>query len=333
VFTGGDGNGNDLLDLVPAEVWTYECTGVITEQTVDVAVVEGLDIFGVPVFDVDGAIVTPYSPGIAITKVADPVELPLGGGPVTYSYEVTNTGDVPLAEVNTRVTDDRCAPVEAVLDGGFNVGDLDRNGLLTGDDDLFETGGPETWLFSCTTSLTETTVNVVTTLGTPVRPVGGETEVLGPDVSAEATAEVRVPEPGEITIIKVADPAGRTPFPFSGGLGAFTLVDDGSSSDRRTFSDLAPGEYRVTEGAVTNWQLETLVCVDPSGDSTVDVASATATVDLGAGESVTCTFTNRGGADLPATGSSSPSWLLSIGFVLLVVGMALVGVRSRRRTA
>jgi len=332
-FTGGDGNGNDLLDLDPPETWTYRCTGVITEQTVDVAGVEGTDILGGLVFDFDGAIVTPYSPGIAITKVADPVELPLGGGPVTYSYEVTNTGDVPLADVDGRVSDDKCAPVQPVLDAGFNIGDVDRNGLLTGDADIFETGGPETWLFSCSTTLAQTTVNVVTTAGTPVRPNGGAQTVLGPDVTAQATAEVRVPVPGEITIIKVADPAGPTSFSFTGDLGGFNLVDNDSSSDRRTFAGVSPGVYRVTEGPVPNWSLVSITCVDPTNNTLIDLTSSTATIDVGDGESITCTFTNRGGGELPATGSSAPARLMLLGLLLVIGGLTLMGARSRRRPA
>ena len=33
------------------------------------------------------------------------------GGTVTFTNAVTNTGDVPLINVKTRVTDDKCTPV------------------------------------------------------------------------------------------------------------------------------------------------------------------------------------------------------------------------------
>ena len=40
----------------------------------------------------------PFHPAIEVIKTAEPTRL-VGGGPVTYTYEVRNTGDVPLADV------------------------------------------------------------------------------------------------------------------------------------------------------------------------------------------------------------------------------------------
>ena len=39
------------------------------------------------------------SPGIKIVKSADPTELPAGGGEVTYTFKVTNVGNVALTNV------------------------------------------------------------------------------------------------------------------------------------------------------------------------------------------------------------------------------------------
>jgi hypothetical protein len=62
-------------------------------------------------------------PALTIVKSADPTRL-LGGGDVTYTYQVRNTGAVPLADVATRITDDTCSPVAYVA------------GRLDGDDHL-----------------------------------------------------------------------------------------------------------------------------------------------------------------------------------------------------
>ena len=51
-------------------------------------------------------------PGIHVEKTADPTSLPAGGGDVTYTYVVTNTGDVALSSI--KVDDDKCSPVEYV---------------------------------------------------------------------------------------------------------------------------------------------------------------------------------------------------------------------------
>ncbi len=178
------GDGDDILDV--GEVWRYTCTAVIEAPTLNLAAVSGTDVGGGLVVDVDAAYVEVYDAGIDVVKSATPTVLDDPGGPVTYSYEVTNTGDVPLSNVASRVVDDTCSPVT------FVGGDDDGNDLLTGAGDLFETGPPETWRFECTTDVDRDTTNIVTVAGTPVRPGAGPPDVLGPDVTATDTAFVEV---------------------------------------------------------------------------------------------------------------------------------------------
>jgi hypothetical protein len=104
---------------------------------------------------------------------------------------------------------------------------------------------------------------------------------------------------GSITIIKDAVPNDAEDFSFSttGGLtpSTFDLDDDGDNgntlSNTRLFSSVAPGMYTVTEGAETGFDLTNLACSGGAGTST-DLGMRKATIDLGAGENVTCTFTN-----------------------------------------
>ena len=90
----------------------------------------------------------------------------VGRGDVTYTYTVRNTGDVPLSGVADRITDDTCSPVTYVS------GDEDLDGLLDTINSIFEDALDETWMFTCTTSSTRTTTNVVTVTGTPTDPDG-----------------------------------------------------------------------------------------------------------------------------------------------------------------
>ncbi len=55
---------------------------------------------------------------------------------------------------------------------------------------------------------------------------------------------------------------------------------------------MAPGSYTVTETGETGWTLDDLTCVDPSNNTTTDLSGGTAVINLSAGETVTCTFSN-----------------------------------------
>ena len=97
---------------------------------------------------------------------------------------------------------------------------------------------------------------------------------------------------GTIVIRKSTFPAGGTGFSFNESVtsGSFLLNDGGS----QTFVSVTAGTYTVTEAdpAVTpgGWTLADLSCDD--SDSVGDVAARTATVNVGASETVTCTFRN-----------------------------------------
>jgi uncharacterized repeat protein (TIGR01451 family) len=90
-------------------------------------------------------------------------------------------------------------------------------------------------------------------------------------------------------VVKQASPEGGTTFAFTGDLGPFDLAVPAQPS--RTFDNLAPGTYTVTEAIPAGWVLSGLTCDD--GSST-NLTTATATVELAAGENVTCTFSNEG---------------------------------------
>jgi hypothetical protein len=96
-------------------------------------------------------------------------------------------------------------------------------------------------------------------------------------------------------IKKLTDPSTDTTASFgftaTGGISpaSFAL----KNGETATFISVAPGTYTVTESAVpTGWTLTSLVCVDPTGNTTTTLSMAKATIDLASGETVTCTFTN-----------------------------------------
>src|ERR671939_811380 len=92
---------------------------------------------------------------------------------------------------------------------------------------------------------------------------------------------------GTIKIKKVTDPSSdtTTSFSFTGGGGlspsSFSLVNGGT----QTFSNLVPGNgYSVAEDAKSGWDLTSSSCDD---------GSPLTAIDVGPGETVTCTFNNR----------------------------------------
>ncbi len=193
-YQSGDTNGNGLLDV--NETWTYTCVAPVSVDTTNVATATGqpanpngqlLPGIG-PVQDQDTASVDVVDPAIALEKTAAPVMI-YAGGLVTYTYVVTNPGDVPLAGVT--VSDDTCSPVTPVLSGGFNVGDANQNNLLDPD---------EAWRFTCTTALNQDTLNTAVTVGQPTGPDGQPLPGIGP-VRDDDTAFVDVLRPA-IRIVK-----------------------------------------------------------------------------------------------------------------------------------
>ena len=104
------------------------------------------------------------------------------------------------------------------------------------------------------------------------------------------SANFTVSQPsGTITIVKDAQPNSSQSFDFTGSLGNFSLVDDGTSSNTKSFTK-DPGNYTVTENSTSHWDLDSVTCV---GGSDTNTNKRNAVINLKAGENVTCTFVNK----------------------------------------
>jgi uncharacterized repeat protein (TIGR01451 family) len=143
-FVGGDTNGNGLLDLT--ETWTYQGTGTATAgQYSNIGSVsgnpvrpDGSDIAGVPnVTDTDPSHYLGVVVGIRLEKSTNGQDADVPPGPslfvgqtVTWTYVVSNTGNVPLS--NVTVLDDNGTPADPADDFSptFVGGDINSNSLL-----------------------------------------------------------------------------------------------------------------------------------------------------------------------------------------------------------
>ncbi len=144
-FVSSDGNTDEVLD--PGETWTYTCSATLEETTTNTVIATGKDEAGTVVDDQDEVTVKVPKPGMKVVKTASASSVTVGES-VTYTYEVSNTGDTEL--LNVKVTDDKCAPVD------YTSGDADNNGKL---------GLKEVWTFTCTTTLQVTTENTALATG------------------------------------------------------------------------------------------------------------------------------------------------------------------------
>jgi len=160
-LVSGDLNSDGKLDLT--EYWKYSCTAKLSTTTTNTAVAVGYSddpyhqaaiataIATVAVGGVPGLPNTGLLPPPLINIVKVPSQLtpfPFGGGPVTYTYTVTNPGVVPLHAVT--VIDDVCKAISGPS------GDSNANGML-------DPG--ESWLFTCRMNISVSTRNIATARG------------------------------------------------------------------------------------------------------------------------------------------------------------------------
>jgi hypothetical protein len=98
-----------------------------------------------------------------ITSVIYPLPMPGGGGPIDFTYRVTNPGTVSLDDVS--VVDDHCSAMSDEL------GDTNGNHLL-------DPG--ETWIYTCVTTLIKTTTHTatVTAYANGLKTVNAETAMI-----------------------------------------------------------------------------------------------------------------------------------------------------------
>ncbi|PWE18612.1 hypothetical protein DDZ18_03135 [Marinicauda salina] len=157
-FNVGDTDQDGALD--PGETWLYEASSTAESgQYANIADVDALGPQDQAVSDSDPSHYNGVNVDIDIEKATNgqDADSPTGpnilvGDTATFTYLVTNPGDVALS--NVVVTDDNGTPGDtgddfsptAVESGGFNVGDTDQDGLL-------DPG--ETWEYTADRTVTE----------------------------------------------------------------------------------------------------------------------------------------------------------------------------------
>lgn len=277
--------------LPPGQSWTFECPKRVQVPSstnpdlnlVNTANASGSAPNGTVVNDDDSATVWIKTPAMTVTKTPSATKIPAGGS-VTYTYQVTNTGNDPIKDVEP--SDTKCSPLSGPTGDGGTSGVLDVG---------------ETWTYTCSTKLYEPTRNVVTVDGkwsqaTP----GGQNN--GP-VTATDDAIVDVVIPAYITVVKSAVPEDGTGFAYTAtGTGlnpddaAFTLAPGAPGGKRSKTLVVEPAasgtQYTITEAGSTGWSLKGIQCVGAQSEA-VDPDNGQALVTVKPGQTATCTYRNE----------------------------------------
>ncbi len=214
-------------------------------------------------------------PAWTLTKTPSPTIYNSAGVVVTYTYLLTNTGNVTINSIaigDNKVTSVSCPSSSLAAGTSINC-----SGTYT------------------TTAADVTAGSVTNTATATGTPTGG---TLSP-ATAQATITFQPPPvlAGTITIVKVAQ-GGNESFNFNStipGIGSFALVTIGGTISH-TFTNVTPGNYTISEvNLPLNWKLASLSCTGDTNNArptTVDPSTRTASIGLDSGESITCTFTN-----------------------------------------
>ena len=244
------------------------------------SVTETLPVSG---FDLSSLVCVDPSSGTTTTLATGTASIGLAAGEtVTCTYTNTKHGHIIIDKVTNPSGDPQSFAFSPSYSTAFSLTDTDtpNNQEVTSSVYSVAETVPSGWDLTSATCSDGSSVNAI-------------------DVSAGETVTCTFTNTkrGTITIIKNTVPDDAQDFAYTttgSGLSSFSLDDDadGTLSNTQTFTNLVPGSYTVTEGAVSGFNLTGIVCTDPSGGTTTDTATRTASINLAAGETVTCTYTN-----------------------------------------
>jgi LPXTG-motif cell wall-anchored protein len=226
----------------------------------------------------------PMGSGLYLSRLTSPVHFHAEGTVINYSYRLINSGDSDLGPDQFMVDDTMvdggepfaCGAAGTTLEPGQSVScaatytttldDVDVGGVVS---DAFGMGGGET------TQTVQSTVLY--------------------EAKDEDEGSGMGREPGSITVVLDSADEDSTEFDVTAGpdpLGAFTLIDDGTDTDTRTFSSIRHfATYDIDMTIPEDWILEGVECVvvDPN-TGTQSVDGSAVSIALTEGEDVTCTY-------------------------------------------
>lgn len=251
--------------------------------------------------------VLPVPPLIDVVKVPNPLSLPVGPGSVTYTYTLRNIGTVPVTDIT--MVGDTCSPITLIS------GDINNDAKLQVN---------ETWVHTCTTTLSETHTNVVVATGWA--------NGLSAVDFASATVVVGVPVvPPLIHITKVPSPLA---LQTAGGMVTYTkqVTNPGTvtlSNVNITDDKCSPLVY-VSGDANANSQLETnetwtFTCKTNLTETTTNTVFATGEANGLTARDFAIATVVVAAPKLPATGSA-PVGTTALWSIVALFGISVASI-------
>ena len=340
-------SGVDSVPLQPGDSLVYAHETTVDGDLLNVAVATGVPPEGDPVSDDNDAEVQELGPGIALEKTVlaghnatcpgedgvDEVVNGVVGSPVTYCFEVTNTGSIPLFPVTIDDPD---------------LGITNEDMVLVSGDDTVPLQPGDSLVYAYETTITANLVNVATATGVPPGgdPVSddddaevvialavtvaalcdNDTPWLAYDIRADGVsneATITFADGGETYSVTVAVGAGRVLWPGA------VLDVGGDPIDWPGWDQDANGVWFLNPENPFAWargDVEVTVEVNPTFGPVVleyppaqPLCSAQPPTRPPPGPPPT----------LPATGSTAPAGQALYGLLLLAAGVALVTGTAR----
>ncbi len=295
-YQSGDADSDSTLDLT--ETWTFTATKpAIAGQYINNGCAVGAPPSGANVNACDPDRYYGQTPAITLVKTTNgtnnnsaPGVQVATGSTVTWTYLITNTGNVPLTAVS--LTDDKL-------------------GALGCPDNTLAIGVSMTCTATGTATVGQYT-NVGTVVGTP--PVGSNVTATDPDnyfgIAPASSVRIQKISVGGVGTFNFTNtnPAGPT---------TLRTVTAGTAAGV-TVSNVASGTYTVTETALpSGWAFTSLACT--GGGNNTTISGRTATIGVDPGENIVCTFTNTTSVPWVGTGDTA-----TIGFWHNSNGQALI---------
>lgn len=293
------GSIGTIASLPVGEETVLTATSVLTADTYNVATVTGADVYRHPVTDTDDETVEVFNPSIEIDKSVSDTTV-LAGQVVTYSFLVTNTGDIDLFDIE--VTDDKLGTIGTIaslaagssatltMDSAISA-DVTNIGTATG-----YYGEPESDFFGSVTDTDSAAVDVIAPAVEVVKSASPSMAVAG----TEITYSYLVRNTGDVTlfgILVVDDKLGEIGTVAELEAGDEVTLTATATLTETTENTVVVTGYDADENPVTDDDTLVVPIYNPS----ISIAKSASAAVVLPGEVVTYTYLVTNTGDVPLT--------------------------------